>query len=365
MRCGSFRAVAAGWGLAAAIGACGGSATQADGDAGPDAGNHGYDASVPDADAAGTGDDAGSDATGAGDGSSGDAGMPVDSGPCATRSGHRGLTSRSTVVGGATRTYLIYLPPNLDPSTQAPFVFVHHGLTMSGQAMHDITQFTDLADKEGIGVAFPDGQSGPNSLGAPWNVGPMTCPATIAQTVSAPGDDFAFIDAMEVDVAQDQCLDKAHVFVTGFSMGGFFSHHAGCMDPEIRAVAPHSGGTHDLSNCITNHKPIIIFHGDSDPIIPDGCDDPNASNTPLGFTPSAEAWAKKNGCSTTVTTMPVQGGTCSYYQGCPADGQVALCVLKGMGHCWAGGAADGGLFSCSTYASATQLEWQFFKQYAW
>jgi polyhydroxybutyrate depolymerase len=181
----------------------------------------------------------------------------------------------------------------------------------------------------------------------------------------ATGDDFAFLDAMEADVSQDQCLDEAHVFVTGFSMGGYFAHQSGCMKPNIRAVAPHSGGTHDLSTCTNGHKPIIIFHGDSDPVIPDGCDVPGASNTPKGFTPSATAWAAKNGCGTTTTTVSVTNGTCDYYVGCPADGQVALCVLKGMGHCWAGGASDGGLFSCPTYASATQLEWAFFKKYAW
>jgi len=36
-----------------------------------------------------------------------------------------------------------------------------------------------------------------------------------------------------------------------------------------------------------------------------------------------------------------------------------------MGHCWAGGAEDGGIYSCPTYAGATQLEWAFFEKYAW
>jgi polyhydroxybutyrate depolymerase len=289
----------------------------------------------------------------------------LDAGPCGIRTGHQGLTSRSLTVAGLNRTYLIYLPSSLDASKPVPFVFVHHGLTMSGQAMYEITQYTDLADSEGFGVAFPDGQSGPDSIDAPWNVGANTCPGSLGATVSAPGDDFAFLDAMEADVSQDQCLDAAHVFVTGFSMGGFFAHQVACMRPDIRAVAPHSSGTHDLSSCITGHKPIIIFHGDSDPIIPDGCDVPGATNTPAGFTPSATAWAARNGCAATFTTTTVEDGQCEYYDGCPADGQVAVCVLHGMGHCWAGGAADGGIFSCPAFASATQLQWAFYKMYAW
>jgi poly(3-hydroxybutyrate) depolymerase len=53
------------------------------------------------------------------------------------------------------------------------------------------------------------------------------------------------------------------------------------------------------------------------------------------------------------------------YDGCPADGQVELCTFTGMGHCYAGGAASAGQFSCPTYASATDLQWSFFKKYAW
>jgi poly(3-hydroxybutyrate) depolymerase len=85
---------------------------------------------------------------------------------------------------------------------------------------------------------------------------------------------------------------------------------------------------------------------------------------PQGVTPSATQWAQKNGCAGTVTRHTVKGGECIYYQGCPADGQVALCTFTGMAHCWAGG-ESGSIFACPTYEDATALEWAFFKQYAW
>jgi polyhydroxybutyrate depolymerase len=293
----------------------------------------------------------------------------LDGGACGTRSGMRSLTNRSVAVSGANRTYLIYLPPSLQPTTPIPFVFVFHGATMSGQQMHDITQYTALADTEGFGLAFPDGQNGPGSL-MPWNV------SNAGQTVCGLGNsvnnanavDFAFVDAMKADVAQDQCLDPAHLFATGFSMGGYFSHHVGCERPDIRAVAPHSGGTiADLSSCSTSNMPIIIFHGTSDSIIADGCDDPNGS-AQSGFSPSALLWAKKNGCQSTYSTMSTSGagggmGQCYLFDGCPKNGQVELCTFTGMGHAWAGGQGTG--FADSKYASATQLEWDFFKKYAW
>jgi len=154
------------------------------------------------------------------------------------------------------------------------------------------------------------------------------------------------------------------MFVTGFSMGGYFSHHVGCMRPDIRAVAPHSGGTHELSGCINAKRPIIIFHGKADALVPPGCDDPAAF--PVGTTvPSATAWAAHNGCAATFTTHAVQGGNCMLYDGCPPGGQVELCTFDLMGHCWAGGEASAGVYSCPAYEAATRLEWQFFKTYAW
>ena len=53
------------------------------------------------------------------------------------------------------------------------------------------------------------------------------------------------------------------------------------------------------------------------------------------------------------------------YDGCPAGGQVELCTFTAMGHCWAGGAASAGIYSCPAYDDATRLAWQFFKTDAW
>jgi polyhydroxybutyrate depolymerase len=308
------------------------------------------------------------------EGSASDGGTtPVAAGACATRGGMRGLTSRKVTVGGLARTYLVYLPPALDPTKPVPLVYVFHGYTMSGQQMHDITQYETLADSEGIALAFPDGQGGADSLDYPWNVeksGQTLCGA--GEGISAAGDDFAFMDAMKSDITSDQCLDAAHVYASGFSMGGYFSHHIGCYRNDIRAVAPHSGGVFaDLSSCITGHVPIIMFHGAADSVISPGCDDPHSTAVP-GFPASAMLWAAKNGCKTTATAVTTNGagggkGTCYVYDGCPADGQVEVCSFAGMDHCWAGGSTSGAGASsaCPTYASATELEWSFFKKYAW
>jgi poly(3-hydroxybutyrate) depolymerase len=297
---------------------------------------------------------------------------------CGTRTHTAGQTFRTLSVQGTNRTYYAYLPASLDATTPVPFVFVTHGALMDAADMIAVTQYEALADSEGIAVAFLDGQGTSSMTGTetldPWNVsdnGAAVCGAGDLANNHTAGVDFDFMDAVEADVALDQCLDTAHIFATGFSMGGYFTHHIGCDRTDVRAVAPHSGATiASLSACKTGHVPAIIFHGTSDPVIEEGCDDPNGT-AQSGFPPSATLWAQKNGCASTYSTATDDGdgggdGQCYLYDGCPADGQVELCTFTGMGHCWAGGAPDAGAqFACPTYASATQLEWAFFKKYAW
>jgi len=305
----------------------------------------------------------------------------ADAGACGTRTGMRGKTTRSLKVDGKTRTYIAYLPQSASATTALPFVYVFHGSNQDGAEMFDITQYSTLADSEGIAVVFPDGQGTTSSITStvsyfpPWNVSDgdaAVCGTGNVDNNKSPVD-FAFMDAVKADVMKDQCLDAKHTFATGFSMGGYFTHHIACDRTDIRGAAPHSGGTiASLAGCQTNHIPIIIFHGTADPLISPGCDDPSSAQNP-GFPASATLWAQKNGCAATYTTVTEDGpadggdGQCYLYDGCPTDGQVELCTFTGLGHVWAGSTVcpscvgDGG----ADYASATALEWSFFKRYAW
>ncbi len=160
----------------------------------------------PSTSADGGADDASPGDTSASDPPDGASGSPTgessnEGGRCApAMTGMRGLTMQTAMVGGMARTYLMYLPPSLDPGTPAPLVFVFHGSTMTGQQMHDITQYANLADRESFAVVFPDGEGAPIYL-APWNVenpGQTVCGS--GQLINATGDDFGFMDAMKATV---------------------------------------------------------------------------------------------------------------------------------------------------------------------
>lgn len=307
-------------------------------------------------------------------GGSGSGGGPP--GNCGLRAGKRGKSSRTVTVGSTPRTFVAYLPQSANPTTPVPFVYVFHGASQTGQALYDMTEYSKIADSEGIAVVFPDGQGASSATGAgsltPWNVtdGPALCGlGTLVSNLNPV--DFAFVDAIKADVVQDQCIDTSHVYATGFSMGGYFSHHVACDRPDFRGAGPHSGGTMaDLSSCKTGHMPIIIFHGDADPLINEACSDPNGVEQ-AGFPAAATLWAKKNGCQTTYTKIPETGsnglnGQCLLYDGCPADGQVEVCIMSGLAHAWSGAPVCAGCIGSGTgYPSATRIEWEFFKKYAW
>jgi len=297
----------------------------------------------------------------------GASGSSASGGVCAGGPGAlQGQSTQTLMAGGLARSFVYYAPPGLDPATPAPVVIVPHGYTMNAEQMVEITRYTDLADRERFIVMFPNGQ--PNAVG-PWNVGAPDCGSSLGGLLpTAAGDDQAFVDAMLAFAEADRCIDRAHVFVAGFSMGGYFSNETGCMRPDIRAVAPHSGGTHDLTSCASTHKPVLIMHFQEDALIPYKCG-----------TQARDRWVAHNGCQMDAPEIrAVVGGSCEYYKGCPADGQVALCSftlpageprMLFAGHGWSGGSkagtAGGADFAVAATESASELSWAFFKEFAW
>ena len=275
----------------------------------------------------------------------------------------RGKSNQMLTAGGAQRSFIYYAPKGLDPNVPVPLVILPHGTNMSGQGMYDITQYAALADREKFVAIFPDGIDGPGSF-APWNVGSGVC--GLGAVVAASGNDQAFVDEMIKFAEQDQCIDARHIFMTGFSMGGYFSHETACVSSKIAAIGPHSAGTHDLSKCPGKPKPAILFHFTSDSLIDYECG-----------TAARDQWVKRNGCSATSPDVTqVKGGKCSYYKGCSAGAQVAFCSFDppswdddGLpsGHGWSGGSKAGAesFGAISNTESASELGWAFFKKYAW
>jgi polyhydroxybutyrate depolymerase len=253
-----------------------------------------------------------------------------------------GTHARSTAEG---RTFLLYIPESLDATAPVALVLVHHGFTMSGQIMYDITSWKDVAEEQGLVVAYPNG-----SPEAPWNVGEGTVCGAGAVVNNPDQDDFGFVQDMIDDIALEACIDRSKVFVTGFSMGGYFSHNLACRSPDlVRATAPHSGGAENDYLC-QKPRPVMILHGTGDPLISYDC-----------AVQARDKWVQVNGCSTEVDTEEVSGGLCERNRDCPPGAQVEMCSFEGMGHGWAG--SDDILYGGgSQYQDAARLAWRFFAE---
>lgn len=285
----------------------------------------------------------------------------ASSDPCRGKPGRlRGKSVQKLRAGGLRRGFVYYAPPGLDADQPAPIVFVPHGYTMNGQQMFDISQYAKVADREGFVAIFPDGAAG---LG-PWNVGLGVCGN--GAFVTGANDDQAFVDAMIAFTDADRCVDHEHIFMNGFSMGGYFSHESACRNPKIRAIAPHSAGTHDLDGCIDRKVPVLLQHFSPDNLISYSCG-----------AQARDRWLRRNGCSAAnPDVVTVKQGRCEYYKNCAPGAQVAMCTFNEpllgtgellMGHGWAGGtrSGSGDLFAIPGPESATEIAWGFFKKYGW
>jgi polyhydroxybutyrate depolymerase len=277
----------------------------------------------------------------------------------------RGKSTQTVTVGRQTRSFIYYAPSGLDPHAPAPVVLVAHGFGMNAEQMYEITQYAALADREQFIVIFPNGQE---ANGPPWNVGDPDCSTTQGALPLASGDDESFVDAILAFTERDQCVDREHVFMTGFSMGAYFTNELGCTRSEFGAIAPHSGGSHDLTNCKGGRKAALILHFEGDSLVPYRCG-----------TQARDRWLRRNECQASDPAVTaVEGGRCEYYKGCAEGGQVGMCSFTSpggsrselySGHAWSGGSkegsAGGGQYAISTTASATRLSWEFFEKYAW
>ena len=71
------------------------------------------------------------------------------------------------------------------------------------------------------------------------------------------------------EVLATQRVDRARIYLTGLSMGGFGSFDLAARKPELfAAVAPICGGGDPKTAEIVAAIPFFIVHGDDDPIVP-------------------------------------------------------------------------------------------------
>jgi polyhydroxybutyrate depolymerase len=277
-------------------------------------------------------------------------------------------------VGNRDRRYILHVPPENEGRKPLPLVLVFHGGGGTPEYAQRESKFSELADRKGFLVAYPEG------IGKSWNDGREAASIT-AQRENV--DDVAFVAALIDQVSKDHGVDAKRVFSTGISNGGIFSHYLAVhLARRIAAIAPVAGGIAEA--VAPGFKPeapvsVLILQGTQDPLVPYGGGE---ITLPFGITrgriidtqATVQLWVERNGDK----RQPVEEDIANDdpVGGCPtkrftwsggADGvEVILYRLEGGGHTWPGGMQylpKSVIGKVCKNVNATEVIWEFFAKH--
>lgn len=222
---------------------------------------------------------------------------------------------RTLDFDGVERRYYLHVSPTAESS--APLIVNMHGYLSNPIMQSQWSQMVDAADPRGIVVAHPEG------LNNSWNAG-----ACCGNSSAGGVDDVGFIRAVVADIAAAACVDPQRIYATGLSNGGFMSNRLACEASDLfAAVAPVVGSLQiPLDTCTPERPmPVFAFNGVQDPLVPIA-----AANATI------DRWVEIDGCDPEPIVEELDGGSCRTWTDCDGDGDVRMCTLDPMGHCWPG-----------------------------
>jgi polyhydroxybutyrate depolymerase len=241
--------------------------------------------------------------------------------------------------GAETRHYTQFVPET-QSSKPLPLVVALHGRGGTGAGMAALTGFDTLAAREGFAVLYPDG------LENEWHY-----------VDGIPGyppgpDDLGFLDALIEKLASTVAIDPAHIYVTGFSNGGFMAQRLACSASERYAAFASVGaaGFGGMDRVCPAHQPVrmLLIHGTDDTNIPWAgmSRQVGGRSVPVLYPVAAtmEFWANYAGCEakldkTELPTLRITPETRIHhfvFTACPVGAAVELYGVENGGHNWPG-----------------------------
>lgn len=161
-------------------------------------------------------------------------------------------------VDGVERKYHVFVPTHPPEGPMSLLVFLTGG-SAGSWIFPQQAQFEELAENEGIILAFPVGKLVPPNEGA-WQL----------NTDAGSRQDIDYIAAVIDDISAGYPVDSSEVYAFGYSLGSMFSYELACqMSTRFAAIASFAG-TMPVSpkSCEPERNvPIMHIHGVKDPII--------------------------------------------------------------------------------------------------
>lgn len=262
-----------------------------------------------------------------------------------------GSSTHDLTVDGLAREFRLYVPASL-PAGPAPLVVMLHGGYGSAAQAERGYGWDELADREGVVIAYPDGD------GRAWNAGGGCC----GQPARDDLDDVAFVTAVVARVEAAVRIDPARVFATGMSNGAMMSYRLACESTLFAAIGPVAGTRPQGYDC-ASPEPVSVMavHGDADDRVRYEGGVSTVGSAHIDATPQLqlnEFWRKLDGCGepAETETPPLRTRTAQ----CDEGRGVTLVTVQGYGHEWPGSVTGGGGEPVYDGWDATAALWDFF-----
>ncbi len=242
-------------------------------------------------------------------------------------------------VLGFHRSYLIHVPKNFNRAEARPLVVALHGAFSTAEEMEQETGLSDLADREGFLVVYPNGIT---LFGwfQHWNAG-HCCGRAMKDGV----DDVGFISKVIEEVHRDFRVDPLRIYMVGYSNGGMLAYLFAAQKPETLAAVAVIGATVGSSSSSSEPEvripparapvPVIAVHGREDDSIPyEGGSHTKNGHSYVPVKESMEFWLKANRIATVPQReMMMAGRVVKDTWGAPgSDQEVILYTLEGWKH---------------------------------
>lgn len=246
---------------------------------------------------------------------------------------------------GLARSYTLYVPARVSqsPAQPAPLLLMLHGRRQSPLTAERYSEFSGLAERAGVIVAYPEG------FGGSWNAGSCCEPAAPRGV-----DDVGFLTAVMGDIASRHRVDPARRYLAGFSNGAMMSYRYACERAAKVTAIVAVGGALAASTPCTPARPVALLHlhGGRDTTIPFEGTTPTDPDPRRSVRDSTAELARGNGCTEAITSLTLAPGLQrSSYVGCPPGGEVSFYRAALLGHSWTRDRSRG--------LDDTALAWEF------
>ena len=218
------------------------------------------------------------------------------------------------------RGYLVYIPSTYEDGEAMPLVIALHGYGDTVSAFAQGTGLAESAEDYGFIIGFLGGYE------REWNVSPGGS--------HDEDDTAAVLDFIEL-IADEVTIDRARIYLLGFSNGAAMTYTAACEAPDtFAAIAAVGGYMWQEQPCDDVQTSVLIMHGLADNVV--------SFNGHRGNTSVVDTmtfWAEMNACADDdvhAFDEEYTGLQIKFYDECADGNMVMLYAIPNLRHTWPG-----------------------------